>query len=268
MTDELSLVQAVRAHPEDDAYRLVYADWLEDNGNPRAALIRVQCELAALAASAPRRAELEARQRDLLAAHGTAWLGPFHDRECRFVRGMLEVGVPATQFPAEAAALRLSPLVWRVRATDRYLPERGWLVVVRDDCEAGGKNDPVPLDSWQHDLGEGYQDREGWPGQEALLDGPFNPACLRGDVRVLECRPVWTLIGHFVPQPGEGVPDEPLTGRHFGSCFGDAWAYDTQARALADLARLDAAVEGIRRSWRPGPDEPPGWVPPLLIGSR
>src|SRR5262249_28449408 len=35
------------AHPEDSAPRLIYADWLEENGDAaRAELIRVQCELA------------------------------------------------------------------------------------------------------------------------------------------------------------------------------------------------------------------------------
>ena len=35
-------------HPEDDTPRLIFADWLEDHGEPeRAEFIRVQCELAA-----------------------------------------------------------------------------------------------------------------------------------------------------------------------------------------------------------------------------
>ena len=45
---ERALLDAVLATPEDDLPRLVYADWLEENGNPeRAAFIRVQCSDAA-----------------------------------------------------------------------------------------------------------------------------------------------------------------------------------------------------------------------------
>lgn len=44
-----SLLQAIFEHPADDAVRLVYADWLEENGDcERAEFIRVQVELARL----------------------------------------------------------------------------------------------------------------------------------------------------------------------------------------------------------------------------
>src|SRR5438270_6972316 len=47
MADRASFLAAVQADPEDDAPRLVYADWLQDNGDPdRAEFIRVQVELA------------------------------------------------------------------------------------------------------------------------------------------------------------------------------------------------------------------------------
>lgn len=46
-SDQAALVRAVCAAPQDDSPRLVYADWLDDNGQPeRAEFIRVQCELA------------------------------------------------------------------------------------------------------------------------------------------------------------------------------------------------------------------------------
>jgi uncharacterized protein (TIGR02996 family) len=47
--DEAALLAAVLAGPDDDLPRLVYADWLDENGRPeRAEFIRVQCELAQL----------------------------------------------------------------------------------------------------------------------------------------------------------------------------------------------------------------------------
>lgn len=46
-TDQLALLQTINANPGDDAPRLVYADWLSENGQEeRGEFIRVQCELA------------------------------------------------------------------------------------------------------------------------------------------------------------------------------------------------------------------------------
>ena len=46
--DELALMKAIYAAPDDDMPRLVYADWLDEQGNAEqqahAAFIRLQCE--------------------------------------------------------------------------------------------------------------------------------------------------------------------------------------------------------------------------------
>jgi uncharacterized protein (TIGR02996 family) len=89
-----AFLEAIRESPEDDAPRLIYADWLEDHGDPaRATFIRVQCELARLPAEG-RRAELEAQERELLVANRRAWLGPLHKElrwdQCQFRRGFPE----------------------------------------------------------------------------------------------------------------------------------------------------------------------------------
>ncbi|QJW96802.1 TIGR02996 domain-containing protein [Frigoriglobus tundricola] len=47
MSDEAALLRTIYAEPDDDAPRLVYADWLDENGQPeRAEFLRVQIELA------------------------------------------------------------------------------------------------------------------------------------------------------------------------------------------------------------------------------
>jgi uncharacterized protein (TIGR02996 family) len=47
MTDAAALLAAIRAAPDDDAPRLVYADWLDEHGHPeRAEFIRLQVQLA------------------------------------------------------------------------------------------------------------------------------------------------------------------------------------------------------------------------------
>ena len=40
----------IAANPDDDALRLVYADWLEERGDPRCELIRLEAEMAHLPA--------------------------------------------------------------------------------------------------------------------------------------------------------------------------------------------------------------------------
>ena len=93
MAHNPDLLRAVIAAPDDDAPRLVYADWLDEQGDSdRAAFIRAQCDLARLPAADPRRPDLAARQRELLDQHGWVWaeeLGP-KVREWAFHRGFVE----------------------------------------------------------------------------------------------------------------------------------------------------------------------------------
>jgi uncharacterized protein (TIGR02996 family) len=64
VTHEDAFLADIVENPDDDGVRLIYADWLEDHGQPeRAEFIRVQCELARLTEDGPRRQELEARER-------------------------------------------------------------------------------------------------------------------------------------------------------------------------------------------------------------
>jgi hypothetical protein len=66
----------------------VYADWLQERGDPRGELIAVQCALHRMPPADPRRVELEEREQALLDAHEAEWraelplrrgvaLGPF-----------------------------------------------------------------------------------------------------------------------------------------------------------------------------------------------
>jgi uncharacterized protein (TIGR02996 family) len=86
LTDGEILLRAILATPEDDAPRLIYADWLEENGEEeRAEFIRVQCELGSLGFGNPeenqirrsdRIGELARRQRSLWVKPETSsWFG-------------------------------------------------------------------------------------------------------------------------------------------------------------------------------------------------
>ncbi|MBV9124085.1 MAG: TIGR02996 domain-containing protein, partial [Planctomycetes bacterium] len=92
MTNEAAFLQAILAEPEEDLLRLLFADWLEEQGDPRADFIRVQCALARLAEEDPRRNELLQQQRDLWALHGEEWARPLAGlvRKYCFRRGFVE----------------------------------------------------------------------------------------------------------------------------------------------------------------------------------
>jgi uncharacterized protein (TIGR02996 family) len=66
---EEDLLAAVYANPDDDAPRSVYADWLQERGDPRGEFIALQLE------KSPTK-EAQARIRELLKKHERAWLGP------------------------------------------------------------------------------------------------------------------------------------------------------------------------------------------------
>ena len=75
-----ALLSEIRANPDDLVSRLVYADWLEENSDPLADLIRVQCELAELPADSPEVPALALREKDLLAEYHEQWVQPLKDR--------------------------------------------------------------------------------------------------------------------------------------------------------------------------------------------
>src|SRR5579884_3454044 len=73
-----AFIQAIQETPEDDAPRLIYADWLEDHGDAdRAEFIRIQCRLAHLAEDDPDRPVLQHREAELLNRNRASWLGPW-----------------------------------------------------------------------------------------------------------------------------------------------------------------------------------------------
>ena len=90
--DHAGFLEAIAAHPDDDAPRLVYADWLEERGDPRGAFIRLQCALERLAVDDPRRSLLEDEADELLDAREQEWVAPLHGQadDWRFRRGFVE----------------------------------------------------------------------------------------------------------------------------------------------------------------------------------
>ncbi|MDB5313301.1 MAG: hypothetical protein JWO38_7503 [Gemmataceae bacterium] len=81
MSDRESFLRAIRATPDDDTPRLVFADWLDDRGDPLGEFVRVQIELHAIRDQLdnPRARDLTDRESVLLGTHGHDWLGPAAD---------------------------------------------------------------------------------------------------------------------------------------------------------------------------------------------
>jgi uncharacterized protein (TIGR02996 family) len=93
VTDEDALLRAVIADPDDDAPRLIYADWLDEYGHSnRAEFIRVQIALFGQLRNDARFADLRRRERRLLRRYAQQWTEPLRPlaRQCRFYRGFVE----------------------------------------------------------------------------------------------------------------------------------------------------------------------------------
>jgi uncharacterized protein (TIGR02996 family) len=117
-------LHAIAEHPDDDALRLVYADWLEEYSDPEyAEFVRVQVTLSQNADSKgevppSELARLRSRERSLLSHNKTRWLQPLRDLGARsrmsneFYRGFVnEPAIDAAVFVERGEELfRISPV--------------------------------------------------------------------------------------------------------------------------------------------------------------
>jgi uncharacterized protein (TIGR02996 family) len=125
------------ARPDDDAPRLIFADWLDEHGDAadraRAELIRVQCRLAALPDEHRERPPLEERSRELLALHEAGWRAQlpslpgvrWGDWERGFVGDATVAHAKAFREQADAlfAAAPIQGLAFLMRVTARTVAE-------------------------------------------------------------------------------------------------------------------------------------------------
>lgn len=131
MPAEEVFLQAIREHPEDNLPRLVFADWLDEQGqSPRAEFVRVQCELSILADTDPRLGALKVHADELEAAHRQGWVGPLHDHpscSVTFRRGFVDrVNFSDyRQGPAVLSALRVAFARNAISELDYYCSSDG-----------------------------------------------------------------------------------------------------------------------------------------------
>jgi len=74
MTQDEAFLQDIVAHPEDNSLRLIYADWLDEQGDPRAGFLRLEAEFTALPETDKRKKQLRKRLRKLQQGLPPDWL--------------------------------------------------------------------------------------------------------------------------------------------------------------------------------------------------
>jgi uncharacterized protein (TIGR02996 family) len=116
----LALLQQIKEEPDDDALRLILADWLDDHGDPRGELIRLGCDHA----EQMRRPESYNRDpyyrlRELRRRSADAWVRPLLvlggvPENISFVRGLTRIALDAARLlnPGSESLLGTETLAW------------------------------------------------------------------------------------------------------------------------------------------------------------
>ena len=114
---QTELLEACWAERGNDEPRHVYADWLQEHGDPRGELIALQL-LEARGAATPKHVR---RAKKLLAEHRAAWLGPELAAALRgptFERGFLVGATIRPNAVVRDPASRASPELWFIQRLD------------------------------------------------------------------------------------------------------------------------------------------------------
>lgn len=134
MAIEDAFLHNILAHPDDDAPRLIYADWLDEHNDPRGEFIRIQCALAQLSDEDPRRWPLEQREQDLLREYKVKWLPESVGRyQYVFRRGFIEeIALSPEEFLIDA-----DRLFEQIPIRSLHLHRRDWRRRDRPDDSPG-----------------------------------------------------------------------------------------------------------------------------------
>jgi uncharacterized protein (TIGR02996 family) len=137
MTPDEAFLQDIIESPDDDSLRLIYADFLDERGDPRGEFIRVQCELARLSAANPRRTELVARERELLEQHEEAVATLL---ESPHISGLRSLSLHENAIGSTGlAAIAASPLLGHLLAAAAALGRLSMLDLCGNDISNGMK---------------------------------------------------------------------------------------------------------------------------------
>ncbi len=126
MNEESALLRAVIAEPDNLDLRLIFADWYEDQGDPRAHFIRLQIALTRVSKSHPWRREFRRKANALWRRYGRVWNAPIYRR------------LNQTPLKGQVHARRAAVRGWEYR--------RGFIEVIQAEAEAFLHHGNVLLD--------------------------------------------------------------------------------------------------------------------------
>lgn len=148
MTDaEAALLRAVQESPGDPAPRLVYADWLEEQGDVRAEVIRIHCELTQSTRRDLRFFSLLEREEQLRRRVDPAWLLVMGYATSVHIRRRALLTRLALRRPLDRRLLQeLGPVSWveLAAAIERLLKQEGRYPV---DAEMMDGDPPLYFDA-------------------------------------------------------------------------------------------------------------------------
>jgi uncharacterized protein (TIGR02996 family) len=123
MLSESAFIDALRESPDEHSLRLVYADWLDDAGDSRGELVRLQCELDRTPLGQPRRNVLYHAIRDLCRDSHADWVAPLRRRNLSTAMVRLQFGLVEN--------VTMSPTEFLTHAETGLFEEMPYLVGVR-----------------------------------------------------------------------------------------------------------------------------------------
>jgi uncharacterized protein (TIGR02996 family) len=251
------MLAAIGATPGDDAPRLVYADWLTQQGDKRGELIVVQCERA----RGNQERKLEWRDQELRRAHAGEWLqlACGMQYQATFVRGFVD------EIFIDCAKVQLAGL-------EELLAREPVVRALRVNCKGGGTSflqqvlaSPVIAGIAELDLQDAYSPGFYYEDPEGTMwsrDTGYVPDRFHGDelAEALARNPVarpWNVTltqSGLAALPLRGLLGSPVLSDVraldlWGSSFGDAGIGELlAAQTLGKLAWLSVgACEVTRR---------------------
>ena len=142
--ERVPFIKAILDAPDDPSAYMVFADWLEDHGDPQGELIRVQWELENPDLKTAERKKIAAREAALLKEHESTWLGDLAELlieqkvpddlyygtdkpyQWQIARGFLDSLQITYLLPSFAKALKKSPLTSTLRKLAIQNPSNGY----------------------------------------------------------------------------------------------------------------------------------------------
>ena len=256
------LLAAISETPDDDVPRLIYADWLDEQGDSaRAEFIRLQCRAVSLPWEEERDA-LEDRAEELLRQHEDEWLGAEGEfvREGEYRRGFLERvrTEPQLDPPAIHDLFRIGP-----NCTIRIEPVFGLDLPASVAAIAFERLKGLDIRAWPiAEITECLAELDRWPQLETLLLSPsYSPSneALSGECftalmqylpRLRHLHAVWHGLGsnHLVELLGRSELSELRTldlRTSFGEEGAVVLASSPTLAALETLSFLEPTARGM-----------------------